>query len=403
MHYALPLALQRAGLLDRVFTEFYAPPGSAEAWTARLTGLIRPPLARRLLLRYHPELETGRVVRNPWLVLPEQVVRSVSPTPEDYFRRASQLVGRWVQRAGWGRSNVLVGFIRNIDPRLCRYARGRGLVVVGDQIIAPAAVEHREAAIQHARFPGWEPSPNLLNVQRLEQETWAAVHHITAPSEYVRDGLVGEGVAPEKVSVLPYPAEAEWFRYVERPPNRRPLTVGFVGQVCLRKGAPYFFQMARRFDPAAVHFVMVGPVHLYPQTVARHAGAVQVVGGQSRKEVGAWMERFDVLYFPSTCEGSVGAVMEAMMCGLPVVATPNSGTVIRHGTDGFLTAYDDLDAAHAHLERLVRDPDLRLHIGRAAHERACEFDLAAYSRMLADLVTRLRAAPDLNGPPRCAS
>jgi glycosyltransferase involved in cell wall biosynthesis len=234
-----------------------------------------------------------------------------------------------------------------------------------------------------------------LQVQQLEQETWAVLHHITAPSEYVRDGLIQEGVDAAKVTVLPYPAEAEWFRYVERPPGRRPITVGFVGQVCLRKGAPYFFEIARRFDPAVARFVMVGPVYLYPQTVARHAGAVEVAGGASRKEVGDWMDRFDILYFPSTCEGSVGAVMEAMRCGLPVVTTPNSGTVIRHGTDGFLTAYDDLDGAAAHLERLIRDPDLRQTIGRAACERARAFDLNAYSRQLAELFARLFG----NAPP----
>src|SRR5439155_23506137 len=123
--------------------------------------------------------------------------------------------------------------------------------------------------------------------------------------------------------------------------------------------------------------------------VAKHVGDVQLVGNQSRKEVGAWLNKFDILYFPSTCEGSVGAVMESMICGLPVVCSPNSGSVIRHGVDGFLADYDDLDGAAAHLERLVRDPELRRHVGRAAHERARQFDLNAYSRQFADLFGRL--------------
>jgi len=389
MHYALPIALQRAGLLYRMFTEYYAAPGSAEAWVARLVGLVRPALARRMHLRYHAELDTARVVRNPWLTVPQRIAGVTSPTLEDAYIRMSRLAGQWVRRVGWGRADALMGFIRNIDPRLCRSARRQGLLVVGDQIIAPAAVEHQEAAIQRERFPGWEPPPKLLQVRQLEHETWAVLDHITAPSEYVRDGLIGEGVAPERVSVLPYPAAAEWLRYVERPPDRKPLTVGFVGQVNLRKGTPYFFEMARRFDPREARFVMVGHVYLYPEAVAKYARNVQLVGGHSRKQAGEWLERFDILYFPSTCEGSVGAVMEAMMSGLPVVATPNGGTVIRHAVDGFLTAYDDLDAAAAYLERLVRDPELRRHIGRAAHERACQFGVDAYGRMLRDMFDRL--------------
>jgi glycosyltransferase involved in cell wall biosynthesis len=78
--------------------------------------------------------------------------------------------------------------------------------------------------------------------------------------------------------------------------------------------------------------------------------------------------------------------------------------VIRHGVDGYLTAYDDLDGAAAHLERLIRDADLRRHVGQAAHERAKAFDLDAYSRQLAGVLGRvLGESPQHDGAPRCAS
>ena len=56
-------------------------------------------------------------------------------------------------------------------------------------------------------------------------------------------------------------------------------------------------------------FVMVGPIALDAGAVARHAGAVELAGPVSRAEVPAWLEKFDVFFFPSTCEGSASAVL----------------------------------------------------------------------------------------------
>ena len=63
--------------------------------------------------------------------------------------------------------------------------------------------------------------------------------------------------------------------------------------------------------------------------------------------------------------------------------------MIRHGVDGFLTAYDDIDGAAAHLERLIADPELRWNMGLAARDRAAAFDLDSYSRQLATVFGRV--------------
>lgn len=386
MHYGLPLALHRAGLLDRVYTDYYAPPGSAAAAAARLVARVRPALAKRMALRYSPELPADRVVANPWLLLPWAVARLGAATEEAAYRRVTDVVGRWVRGAGLGRADVFFGFVRNVDPRLCAYARRRGLAVVGDQIIAPAVVQDREARLQAERWPGWADPPVLGDVRALERETWDLCDRLTAPSQYVKDGMVEEGVAPAKVEVLPYPVAPDWFRPTERPAARTPLTVGFIGTVNLRKGIPFLFETARRLPPTQFRFVAVGPVELNADVVAKHRGEVEVLGGRSRKEVARLLDEFDAFYFPSTCEGSAGSVMEAMMAGLPVVCSPNTGSVVRDGVDGFLVPYDDTELAAERLAELARDPQRRLAMGRSARARAASFDLDFYSAGIAAVV-----------------
>jgi glycosyltransferase involved in cell wall biosynthesis len=99
-----------------------------------------------------------------------------------------------------------------------------------------------------------------------------------------------------------------------------------------------------------------------------------------------------MLLFPSTCEGCSSAVMEALSTGLPVIASPNSGTVIRDGTDGFVRAYDQIEAMAEAVEKLASDPALRLEMGRAASQRAGEFSLDWYGRALGRVLTDLLAA-----------
>jgi glycosyltransferase involved in cell wall biosynthesis len=119
------------------------------------------------------------------------------------------------------------------------------------------------------------------------------------------------------------------------------------------------------------------------------AAHVELVGAVPRSEVRGWLERFDILLFPSTCEGSAGAVMEAMATGLPIVTTPNSGTIVRDGVDGFIRPYESPDELAACVDRLASDEKLRLEMGCSARRQAEANDIDAYSRAIADLMRRV--------------
>jgi glycosyltransferase involved in cell wall biosynthesis len=392
LHYALPLALQRAGLLERVFTEWFVTPGSFEDWSGRILQTVRPSLGRRVAERRCPGLNGRKVVSNPLLALWLHLSRLRFSSAEAFYTWWRGGFGRWVHRTGLGRANALFGFVRNLCPALCASCRRRGLVTVGDQIIAPAALEREEARRQARCWPGWQPAREADDGDRvidMEGRTWQALAHITCPSDYVRQGLVKQGLDPRKITVLPYPIDVNAYPSPDRSPRKGPVVVGFVGAVNLRKGAPCFFEVARRFPPDQVRFVMVGPVGLDPAKAAAHKGPVDLIGPVPRSAIPAWLERFDIFFFPTTCEGSAGAVMEAMASGLPVVTTPNSGTVAREGIEGFLSSPGDTQSFTASIGRLADQPALRLQMGQAARRRAAEFDLEWYSGRLADLFMKL--------------
>jgi len=80
----------------------------------------------------------------------------------------------------------------------------------------------------------------------------------------------------------------------------------------------------------------------------------------------------DIFCFPSYFESETfgTVVLEAMQFSLPVVATRWRGvrSLVKEGISGYLTPVKDSEAFAEKLEILIRNPDLRMKIGRAGRE-----------------------------------
>ena len=120
--------------------------------------------------------------------------------------------------------------------------------------------------------------------------------------------------------------------------------------------------------------------------MAALAQVAQIVGPVPRREVQEWMEKFDILFFPSTCEGWGAVVAEAMATGLPVVTSPAGGSVVRDGVDGFVRPYDQPEQYAEVIRLLAGNKDLRLAMGRSARRRIEEFSVAWYGSGLRKII-----------------
>lgn len=102
----------------------------------------------------------------------------------------------------------------------------------------------------------------------------------------------------------------------------------------------------------------------------------------------------DVLCHPTRREGIPNVVREAMVAGIPVVATAASGTpeIVTHGETGLLSPVNDEAALRGNLKSVLEDPELRTRLGRAGQERALrEFTEEQCARRWVELFERLRA------------
>lgn len=129
----------------------------------------------------------------------------------------------------------------------------------------------------------------------------------------------------------------------------------------------------------------------------RLENAVRFLG--FRRDVRQVIQCFDVQVFPSHCEGTPNTLYEAMLAGLPAVASTadGQGEILEHEKTALLFAPGDVDALARHLERMIDDRDLRVRIGAAARARIREFDgIRTIRRMEAvylQLLERSRPSP----------
>ncbi|MCX5647199.1 MAG: glycosyltransferase family 4 protein [Phycisphaerae bacterium] len=121
-------------------------------------------------------------------------------------------------------------------------------------------------------------------------------------------------------------------------------------------------------------------------------GAVVLPGRVVPEEVPRFLQAADFLVLPSHSEGMSQAVLEAMNCGLPIVATRVGGVpeAVVDGQTGLLVEAKNVDQLRDAMERMIADEAFRQAAGQEGLARAREvFDAERNARTLADALWSL--------------
>ncbi len=195
---------------------------------------------------------------------------------------------------------------------------------------------------------------------------------------------IGLGVNPAHLHLLPNGVDDRLF--APRPPDPTlrerwgvpagvPV-VGFVGRLSAEKGPERCLAAAQRVHAQVpeAHFVLAGegPMRGELEDFAGRHGMdyVHLVGVQP--DMPAVYAQFDVLLSSSRSEGMPLALMEAMACGVPIVARRVGGVtdIVQHGTTGRLVSADDTEGLAVNVAEVLLDAEGRARMRAASRERA---------------------------------
>jgi len=392
--YELVAGLQAAGFACDFDTGFfYTADGAAARLARRLPERWRSKVERELKRRSHAGVDPKRLRFLAWPEAAYVAANRLGLPPVPLSRVIGcrdEIFDRWVAgHVRRDRPGIVVGHDSS-SLLSFRAARDVGAVSVLNQVTGhiEAGLEIFRAEREHApEFAESLTVPPDWIIERCRREALEA-DRVLVPSEYVRATLVERGTAPDRIALLPYGVDVERFRPQPRP-YRDVFRMLFVGNISQRKGIKYLLDALRRLKLPRSELVLVGRIVGNGSALAPYADLFRHVPHVPYHEVHRLFADADVFVYPSLHEGSAFATYEALASGLPVIATPNTGSVVRDGIDGFLVPPRDVDALMEKIELLYRDPERRAAMAASARSRAEDFTWTAYRMRLASVFDAL--------------
>jgi len=163
----------------------------------------------------------------------------------------------------------------------------------------------------------------------------------------------------------------------------------FVGRLTTQKGVDVLLRAwAQLAEPRELILVGDGAERPSLEALASELKLDHVTFTGSTNDVRSYLQQADLFVLPSRSEGIPNALLEAMACGLPVVASAVGGIpdVVQDGESGLLVPSEDVPALAAAIRRLLADSDLRHKMGQKARQRVVsDYSLKAATTRHLDL------------------
>jgi len=231
-----------------------------------------------------------------------------------------------------------------------------------------------------------DPALRKQFLTRLRNHFIRKADAIQCISVYTRDRLIEAGYSAARIHMIPNGVrlpEVNSPISLQQPDYspRNECVVSFVGRQVHVKGLDVLLRawaMLPREYGAKLLLIGDGPERGALEASARELGidgSVTFVGYSN--DVDAYLSKSDVYVQPSRQEGMPNAVLQAMACGLPIVATAVSGNVdlVIPEQNGILVPSEDSHALCEALDNMIRDAGMRARMGRASRASAASYDL----------------------------
>jgi L-malate glycosyltransferase len=276
----------------------------------------------------------------------------------------------------------------------------------------------RHPLLGHARVS----STDLIHVHEARGAYWAAIEHMVRKTPYVITRRIPTPLSRTPVTAAVYRHAAALFGVSRDVSNRLAAQTGrnvatvlscssrfqvaaeaaaairhrlgggpIIGHVGVlndgHKGQSVliraFHCVVRQFPDARLVLVGDGPDR--EKFEQQSGGDPRIVFAGQQADPGPWIAAMDVFAFPSREEGLGSSVLDAMLAGVPVVASSAGGLpeLIGDGQRGMLVDNLDPDAWANAIACMVADTSLRARVTHAAHRFAEQNDVASMAQRYA--------------------
>jgi glycosyltransferase involved in cell wall biosynthesis len=316
-----------------VVTRYF--PSSAEPWQGRSAYQTLRLLARKADLRvFYPDAQYPSLLR-PRTKGYDRLDASFSPPDvraSYYGFPALPVLSRPLN--GWLAARTLLPAVRAFAPDLIfscfLYPDGYAALKIARSLRVPVVVQSIGSDINRIG----DPVSNWLTRKVLRE-----ADSIVTVSSDLRAKAIAMGAAPRTTHAVINGCDLAVFHPMDRLEARRKLgldpeaeTVVYIGRMDLKKGLRELIEAASLLHASRpklqVYLIGHGPDRpLLESAIQAHRAAafIHTLPACAFDDVAVWNTAADLVTLPSYMEGCPNAVLEALACGRPVVATKVGG------------------------------------------------------------------------------
>jgi len=193
--------------------------------------------------------------------------------------------------------------------------------------------------------------------------------------------LYTKWIDKEKTSTIPFGVDTETFKPAQKNEQQKELEILYAGSLYALKGIPFLMRAIAQARQNKINAKLtIAGEGAQKKTLIALARALQIEkhvkfeGFVPNSKMPTYYNRCDIFCFPTLGEPFGKAVVEAMACGKPVIATNVGGTaeIIQNRQNGILVPPANSEAITAEIARLINDPQERRRIGKNARETIVE-------------------------------
>jgi glycosyltransferase involved in cell wall biosynthesis len=257
---------------------------------------------------------------------------------------------------------------------------------------------------EHSQLAAWELQPTRLRQRRRGYRACRKIHTVSQPQ---LAELLGLGFPPEKLCAIPNGVDTTRFVPAGRTASRERLglpgdaqVIGLVGRFGPYKGhrvlLEAFQQIAPRFPASRLVFLGAGGSEeaAIRALVSAHPASDRIHLAGFQPDPAACYPALNLLAVPSSNEGLSNAALEAMACGVPVLANAGPGRegIVTPGHDGWLGNFTAAAPLAAVLALALSEPQALVDMGcNARLTVATHFSLGTMLDAYAQLYRHLAA------------
>lgn len=217
-----------------------------------------------------------------------------------------------------------------------------------------------------------------------KQQDIAKYAWCVAMTKMINENLQKAGVPRERILPIPNGIEITPLRPKTSAWSNRVVFVGNLTQQPAKGIDILLFawrEVSLQYPAATLEIIGSGDLEAYRKFVEDNR-IINVIFAGKQDNVRERLLHSDIFVLPSRREGMSNALMEALLCGLPAVASDVSGSqdLIEHGVSGLLVPPADVPQLANALIRMMSNPDEAIEMGKRGYESLkskCDMSLVA--------------------------